>query len=140
MEFFLAKLTEGGPSAVGWYNWYVIVRDPGNGPGTLIAGAGYMGPPDPNGIVELGYSVAAEGRGRGYAIETVRALTGHALRDPAVRRVVARTAASNAASRGVLAKCGFVPADGRDEPVGVGSETILFQYNGDNPGGLVPPR
>lgn len=114
MEFFLARLQEGGPTAVGWYGWYALGKEGG---GLALLGAGgFFGPPGADGDVEIGYSVLPEWQGRGYASETVRLLVDHAFSFDAVRRVVAHTAEGNAASIKVLARCGFVAAGAGAEP------------------------
>lgn len=114
MEFFLARLQEGGPTAVGWYGWYALGKEGG---GLALLGAGgYFGPPGVDGDVEIGYSVLPEWQGRGYASETVRLLVDHAFSFDTVKRVVAHTAEDNAASIKVLARCGFIPAGAGAEP------------------------
>lgn len=56
---------------------------------------------------ELGYWVAAEHRGRGYAPEAARALADHTLRAMDLDRVFARVFPANPASMRVLEKAGF---------------------------------
>jgi RimJ/RimL family protein N-acetyltransferase len=107
MTFFQARLTEGGPAAVGWYGWYAVLRPAEGHPATLVASCGYFGPPAADGTAEIGYSVAPEHRGQGYARECVDALTARALATPGVRWVVAEAHAENAASVAVLRRCGF---------------------------------
>ncbi|MBK7401986.1 MAG: GNAT family N-acetyltransferase [Myxococcales bacterium] len=103
LEFFAARYAEEGEAAIGWYHWYAIVRA---APATLVAGAGYYGPPK-EGRVEIGYSVVASAQRRGYATEIVEALVAHAFACGA-HEVVAHTMETNAASTRVLARCGFV--------------------------------
>ena len=74
---------------------------------TLIGDAGFLAGPDPDGTVEIGYSIVPAYRGQGLATEAVQALTGWALSQPAVRRVVAGCEANNTASIRVLEKAGF---------------------------------
>jgi RimJ/RimL family protein N-acetyltransferase len=86
--------------------------------GLLIGGAGFFGPPGPDGEVEIGYGLAGEWRGRGLATEAAVLLVDLAFADPAVRVAVAHTAPGNAASQRVLARVGFGPAprtDGGDD-------------------------
>ena len=59
------------------------------------------------GVLEVGYWIAAEHNGRGYATELTRALTAVALARPDVDSVVLRTDEANAASRRVAVKAGF---------------------------------
>lgn len=106
LEYFRSRLAE-TPEAVGWYGWYVISLRADGSRQSLVAGAGFLGPPSPGGVVEIGYSVVPEERGRGYASEAVRALLAHAFRDATVERIVANTADSNVAASAVLIQCGF---------------------------------
>jgi len=111
MEFFKSKLESDAQRYDGWLGWYVVTRD---ATPTLIAGAGFMGPPE-DGTVEIGYSVVAEARGAGYATEIVEALVRRAFESDSVQRVVAETATTNEASQRVLERNGFTPAgSGRD--------------------------
>jgi ribosomal-protein-alanine N-acetyltransferase len=115
MEFFRARLSE-SPDAAGWYGWYAVLR-PGPGEAAVVIGAGgYLGPPSPEGVVEVGYSIAPEYRARAFATELVQALVAHAFSDGRVVRVIAHTSAANAGSIKVLERCGFVLAGEGGEP------------------------
>ena len=106
LEFFRGKLEAAVPEEHGWYHWYVMSLG-GTGRDSLVAGAGYLGPPSSDGVVEIGYSVVPEARGQGYATEIVRALVVQAFESPAVQLVIAHAHESNAASSSVLSRCGF---------------------------------
>ena len=82
--------------------------------GLLIGGVGFMGPPGPDGAVELGHGIAPEWRNRGVATEAVRGLLELAWSQPSVARVFATTDPSNAASARVLEKAAmsFVRMEG----------------------------
>jgi [ribosomal protein S5]-alanine N-acetyltransferase len=99
------------------WGFYYIIESPQTTGGTpRLAGAGgYKGAPDAAGSVEVGYSVVADRRRRGYAREAVAALLAHAFADPRVTHVVAHTLEELAASIGVLRSTGF-------EFVGKGSD------------------
>jgi len=120
LNFFLSKLSA-SPDSAGWYGWYVITRGPGGARESLVAGAGYLGPPSPDGEVEVGFSVVPEQRGKGYATEAVRALVEHALNQSVVDRVIAHTTDANIASTAVLLRSGFTR-------VGAGSESGSVRY------------
>ena len=107
IAYFLSQYERRGSAAVGWYGWYAIRPLSAQDAARLVGAGGYFGPPDRDGTVEVGYSIADEWRGRGYATEVARALTERALREPRVRRVIAHAAADNAASHGVLLRAGF---------------------------------
>jgi len=59
--------------------------------------------------VDLGFALAAEYCGNGYAYEAGVATLAHGRTDFGLRRIVAITAADNAASIGLLVKLGFEP-------------------------------
>ena len=113
MQFFLERLTEGGPGVVGWYGWYAIRQATQHEPATLIGGGGYLGPPDESGTVEVGYSISEQWRGQGLAQELVIALVDNALSKGATK-VIAHTRPDNPASAAVLQKCGFAQAISND--------------------------
>ncbi|WP_246465977.1 GNAT family N-acetyltransferase [Allocatelliglobosispora scoriae] len=85
-----------------WVPYQLVLRESG----TVIGGAGYHGPPNVEGTVEVGYGVAVSHQGRGYATEATRALVERAI-ELGAHRVVAHTDGSNAASRQVLENLGF---------------------------------
>ena len=110
-DFFRERLREEGPAAVGWYGWYALL--PGSEGDALVGAGGYLGPPDAEGTVEIGYSILPEWEGRGLASELAAALADRALALPSVARVIAHTDAGNAGSRAVLERGGFrVAGDG----------------------------
>ncbi|MEU4765760.1 GNAT family N-acetyltransferase [Actinosynnema sp. NPDC023794] len=85
----------------------VVERDSG----LVVGSIGLFWPPS-DGVVEIGYGVVVSRRGRGYATEAARALTGFAFTAPGVRVVRAEVELSNPASVRVLEKAGFRPLDG----------------------------
>ena len=100
------------PEDWGWYSLWMIVRKDG----THIGNLSFRGSPE-NGTVELGYGIAEEYRGFGYATEAVETILTWAFDQPGVTSVAAETEEGNAASRRVLEKCGFIPAgEGREGP------------------------
>jgi RimJ/RimL family protein N-acetyltransferase len=115
LEFFRDQFVAGGATRVGWYGWYAMTRNSAGRRETLVAGAGYLGPPS-GGCVEIGYSVIPEARGRGYATELVDALVEHAFEHSAVERVIAHTSDSNVASSQVLIRAGFTRVGPGNEP------------------------
>ena len=81
--------------------------------GLAIGGIGCHGAPT-DGIVEIGYGIAPEARGRGLATEALAALVAFLEAQPEIRVVRAATDADNEPSQRVLERCGFV-AVARDE-------------------------
>jgi RimJ/RimL family protein N-acetyltransferase len=87
-----------------WLSWYIISQEVS---GSTLAGfAGYKGPPDEHGQVEIGYSVVPDLRRRGLASLAVRALCEHAFKQGA-RSIIAHTLPKLVPSQGVLLKAGF---------------------------------
>ena len=86
-----------------WYAiWMVELRD-----GTHVGEFCFKGIGE-DGKVEIGYGVAEDWRGNGYATEAVSALVDWAMKRPGVLMVTAETEPSNVASQRVLEKAGFV--------------------------------
>jgi RimJ/RimL family protein N-acetyltransferase len=56
---------------------------------------------------KIGYGIAPEARGNGYATEAVRQVTRRAFREGPLRRIIAYVHEDNAASRRVLEKAGY---------------------------------
>ena len=114
-EYFQGRLAAASPADAGWFSWYAIATEPPFASPTLVAAAGFLGPPDADGTVEIGYSVIPEATGRGFATEAVRALWTWAIGSGAAR-VIAHTTRANEASIAVLRHCGFVEDGPGAEP------------------------
>ncbi|OAN43718.1 NTP pyrophosphohydrolase [Magnetospirillum moscoviense] len=69
---------------------------------------------DPDGSAELGYWVAREAWGQGYATEALRRLIRHLFADLGIARLWAMVHPDNPASKTVLGKAGFLP-DGHSQ-------------------------
>ncbi len=74
-----------------------------------------------DGGAKLGYRVAQQAAGRGVATATVRELCQRAAASYGLRTLRAATADTNAASRKVLARSGFVPV-GPADPAEIGGK------------------
>jgi RimJ/RimL family protein N-acetyltransferase len=81
-----------------------------------VGNGGFKGPPSPDGMVEIGYSMFPTYEGKGYASALARALIDIAWGAPKVRRVIAHTEPGNAASQRVLAKIGMQKTGEIDDP------------------------
>lgn len=114
LPFFLQAL-EADAASTGWMNWYVVVTADELSEPVLAGSAGFKGPPDHDGRVEIGYSLLPGYHGHGYATEMAGALIDWARSTGRVRVVLAQTLDSNGASRRVLEKLGFVPMGPGDE-------------------------
>jgi len=93
------------PEWEGWLAWYAVRIDTDDP--VLCASVGFKGPPDEQGIVEIGYSVLPEFQGQGLATEMVTAIVKWAKRQPHVKRIEAETNIDNKASIQVLEKNNF---------------------------------
>ena len=89
--------------------------------GSIIGSAGFKGPPDGDGVVEVAYGIVPAFQGLGYATEATAALVAYAFTSGLVERVRAHTLPTANASTRVLTKCGFTRAadviDPDDGPV-----------------------
>ncbi len=85
------------------HGFFVVHRESG----AVIGGAGFKGPPDGSGMVELGYGIVPTFEGHGYATEVAAALVRFAFANGQVRLVRAHTLPVSNASTRVLLKCRF---------------------------------
>jgi RimJ/RimL family protein N-acetyltransferase len=92
------------PESAGWVTG--IVWDPERR--VAVGRAGYHGPPDDEGMVEVGYSIDPQYRRQGYARAALLALVARAGREPGVTTVRATISPSNVASRDLVLGHGFV--------------------------------
>ena len=85
-----------------------------------VGRAGYHGPPDPSGMVEIGYAVDPAYRRRGYARAAMEALLQRAAGEPRVRTVRVTISPGNAASYALASQYGFAEVgEQRDEEDGL---------------------
>lgn len=118
MRWFLQTMEE-HPDEPGWAMWYFVRA--GAQP-LAIGNGGFKGPPDPEGTVEIGYSVIPEYQRLGLASEAVGALLGWAFAHAVITRVTAHTLPDLTPSIRVLEKLGFSgPVPGEE------SGTIRFE-------------
>lgn len=92
------------PNAASWVTR--VIWDPERQ--LAVGRAGYHGPPDATGMVEVGYAVDAGHRRQGYARAALVALLDRAAREPAVGTVRATISPANTASRNLVMQYGFV--------------------------------
>ncbi|MFZ0160857.1 MAG: GNAT family N-acetyltransferase [Kineosporiaceae bacterium] len=72
-----------------------------------VGRAGFHGPPDGNGMVEVGYAIDPDHRRQGYARAALDALLARAARESGVRVVRASISPENTASLNLIAPFGF---------------------------------
>ncbi len=87
-----------------WVHGFAVVHQES---GEVIGSAGFKGPPDEDGMVEIAYGIVLSYQGRGYATEAAMALLEFAFNNGGVSLVRAHTLPENNASTRVLTKCGF---------------------------------
>ncbi len=103
----------------GWLTWYAVRID--SDYPVVCGGVGFKGPPDEQGMVEIGCSVLPEFQGQGLATEMVGGIVQWAKQQPHVKRIEAETNTGNKASIRVLEKNGFICA-------GPGSEQNTIRF------------
>ncbi|SKB64307.1 GNAT family N-acetyltransferase [Daejeonella lutea] len=96
----------------GWWTYFPIHQ----ASNTLIGSGGYKGKPNEEGVVEIGYEIAADYRNQGLATEFCRALVEHAFKDGRVKKVIAHTLGEDNASTKVLSKSGFLKTEVIEDP------------------------
>ncbi|WP_227999754.1 GNAT family N-acetyltransferase [Nocardia australiensis] len=98
-----AKQIAADPGDLDWITRAVVdARD-----GVVVGCAGYHGPPDSEGMVEIGYAIDPLWRRSGYARAALEALLERAGREQSVRTVRATIRPDNLASRRLIAGYGF---------------------------------
>jgi RimJ/RimL family protein N-acetyltransferase len=114
-----ASLEGSGVDRQGFCHYQVLLRgDRSDGPEIVIGDVGFHAPPDDLGEVSIGFGIVPVARGRGYAVEALRALLEWALVQPEVRSVHADTDLVNLASQRVLLNAGMrLAADEGDRKV-----------------------
>ena len=126
------------PASAAWITG--IVWDPDRR--LAVGRAGYHGPPDDDGMVEVGYSIDPQFRRQGYARAALRALLERAAGEPGVRTVRASVSPGNLASLGLVRSKGFVAVGEQiDDEDGL---EIIYEVGVDDGSsshvsGVVPP-
>lgn len=111
-EFFVsddvsAEWLESLRSAAGadpWHFGYLVVLREGN---RVIGSAGFKGPPDAEGVVEIAYGIVPAHEGQGFATEAAQGLISIASGHEQTRLLRAHTLPEKNASNSILKKCGF---------------------------------
>lgn len=92
------------PGSTKWITRAIVDTDLG----IAVGRAGFHGPPDSLGMVEVGYSVDPDFRRQGYARAALVAMLKWALDDGTVQTVRASIAPDNIASRALVDQYGFI--------------------------------
>lgn len=107
----IARKIAAATEPLGPFLAYVIVRE---ADGRAIGDAGFHGPPNAEGELELGYAVVPAARRQGFANQASELLIAWARSQPGVRAITARVEPGNTASQRLLDRLGFV-RDGERE-------------------------
>jgi ribosomal-protein-alanine N-acetyltransferase len=108
-----ARQVHQNPTAQPWLLRPIVVR---RGTRPVVGTINFHAEPDERGMVEVGYELLPRFRGRGYAIEAVRALVAWAKGDPRVSVFRASVAPDNERSLNLIAKLGFVRVGEQIDP------------------------
>lgn len=101
---FVVEQLRQHPDAAEWWMWAIVLD------GRFAGTVGFAGPPDPEGSVQVGYSMLPELQGRGVATDALRAIVAWAFGHPEVQLVRATIPPWNAPSIRVAEKAGFARA------------------------------
>jgi len=101
LPFFVENM-EKAPSEPTWDSIAIHKSDQ-----SVIGDIGFMGGPDQEGVVEVGYSIIPEYRNQGYATEMARSLIAWAFQEKGIKLVTAECLDDNIGSIKVLEKVGM---------------------------------
>jgi RimJ/RimL family protein N-acetyltransferase len=114
-QWTLAAL-EREPAFAEWGMYYITQPAEGATGLRVIGTGGFKGPPDADGVVEIGYAILPAYRRRGHAREAVDGMLAWAFADSRVALVIAHTLTELVPSIGVLRSAGFVFMGRGDDP------------------------
>jgi RimJ/RimL family protein N-acetyltransferase len=98
-----SEQVEQDPASAAWVTGVIWDEDER----VAVGRAGYHGPPDQSGMVEIGYSVDPAYRRRGYARAALEALLQRAAHEPQVKTVRVSISPENTASYALASQYGF---------------------------------
>ncbi len=111
-NYRLAQLRD-DPSTGPWLVRVVIDTATGD----IVGHAGFHGPPDERGMVEVGYSTNLNYRRRGFATAALGALIDFAAADPTAHIVRASVSPENRASLNTISAYGFTYAGEQEDEI-----------------------
>lgn len=104
-RFFALRTLERGTGDADVFGMYHVIESRG---GAIVGHVGFHGGPDDDQAVRIGYAIAADARGQGYAAEAVAWIVALSRAQLDVKVVLADTDKDNLASQRVLEHGGFV--------------------------------
>lgn len=110
LPYFREQLIKNGGTK-GFDSWIIVTKDSRE----IVGGIGFLGDPDPDGSVEIGFAVNESRQRKGYCREAAQALIDWAWSQASVTRIIARCEPDNIASKHVLEKLGFQMYDNDDQ-------------------------
>lgn len=102
----------------GFDSWIIVAKDTRE----IVGGIGFLGDPDQEGMIEIGFATNESHRRKGYCFEAAQKLIEWALNHDEVQRITARCEPDNISSKNVLLKLGF-QIDHKDE------ELLYWKYH-----------
>lgn len=84
--------------------WIIVKKDSHE----IVGGTGFLGDPDENGMIEIGFATNKSHRRKGYCVEAAQKLINWALSQETVNRITARCEHDNLGSQKTLEKLGFI--------------------------------
>ncbi len=99
-----ASQVENDPTSAVWITRVIVDRHRA----IAVGLAGFHGPPDADGMVEVGYAVDPAFRRKGYGHAALVALLKWAKEDASIQRIRATISPDNLASRALVSQYGFV--------------------------------
>jgi ribosomal-protein-alanine N-acetyltransferase len=94
------------------FNMWLIIEKKNN---LIIGSAGYIGKPDNEGNIEIGFGIIPSKRKNGFCNESVKALLKWGLSHDEVNGIIARCEKSNIASKKTIMKLGFEFLNEKDD-------------------------
>ena len=133
LRYRLAQLAV-DPSVRRWLGRAMVLTE-ADGARRVIGTIGFHGPPDERGRLEIGYSVQAPFRRKGFAREAAQAMFDWAAQEQGIRRFIASVSPTNEASLALVRGFGFRQTGEQMDEID-GLELVL---EADWPPGPPPP-
>jgi RimJ/RimL family protein N-acetyltransferase len=102
LPYFRELLIKNGGTK-GFDSWIIVAKESRE----IVGGIGFIGDPDLDGSIEIGFATNESHRRNGYCLEAAQALVSWAWNQASVTGIAARCEPDNIASKRVLEKLGF---------------------------------